>query len=203
MCIRDSFGGISPWYEKYCSEECPGLTMNAALPHGLTLDPTGPAFPFGYGLDYLEVTLQNATVALPSRQTHFALDDVRLTVTVELVNAADMGGGYVVQCYFSPPVSPSRLTRYRQMLAGFKKIELASNANATISVPILARDLAHWDPASPPSPNPKPKAGSHIVDSGEYKIWVCHDARGLDSAQASTEGLPAPRGKCLSLSVTL
>ena len=36
------FGGISPWYEKYCSEECPGLTMNIGLPHGLSLDPTSP-----------------------------------------------------------------------------------------------------------------------------------------------------------------
>ena len=41
------FGGISPWYEKYCSEECPGLTVDMSLPHGLTLDPTAPAFPFG------------------------------------------------------------------------------------------------------------------------------------------------------------
>ena len=32
------FGGISPWYEKYCSEECPGLTVDMSLPHGLTLD---------------------------------------------------------------------------------------------------------------------------------------------------------------------
>jgi hypothetical protein len=40
-------GGISPWFEKQCSEECPGLTMNNGMPHGLSLDPTGPAFPFG------------------------------------------------------------------------------------------------------------------------------------------------------------
>lgn len=33
------FGGISPWYEKYCSEECPGLTENIPTDHGLSLDP--------------------------------------------------------------------------------------------------------------------------------------------------------------------
>ena len=33
------FGGISPWYEKYCSEECPGLTENIPMDHGLSLDP--------------------------------------------------------------------------------------------------------------------------------------------------------------------
>lgn len=36
--------------------------MDLKLPHGLSLDPTAPAFPFGYGLDYLDVAFTNATV---------------------------------------------------------------------------------------------------------------------------------------------
>ena len=36
------FGGMSPWFEKFCSEECPSLTMDLPLAgtHGLSLDPT-------------------------------------------------------------------------------------------------------------------------------------------------------------------
>jgi hypothetical protein len=69
------FGGISPWYSKYCSEECPHLTVRHEQPlfcqfrshlratearwllfqmdmvtdnrHGLSLDPSSPQFPFG------------------------------------------------------------------------------------------------------------------------------------------------------------
>ena len=43
-------GGISPWYSRYCSEECPALTMDMVTDsrHGLSLDPSSPAFPFGY-----------------------------------------------------------------------------------------------------------------------------------------------------------
>ena len=44
------FGGMSPWYQKACSEECPGFTMDLVTAGG-SLDPTAPAFPFGYGLD--------------------------------------------------------------------------------------------------------------------------------------------------------
>ena len=39
-----------------------------------------------------------------------------VTVDVHLHNDAAVGGQYVVQVYFQPPVSPSRLTRYRHML---------------------------------------------------------------------------------------
>ena len=76
-------GGISPWYEKYCSEECPSLTINNAIPHGLTLDPTAPAFPFGYGLDYLAVSFTNFSV-----WTSSSTSEVPMTARVELHNAA-------------------------------------------------------------------------------------------------------------------
>ena len=97
------FGGISPWYEKYCSEECPGLTVDMSLPHGLTLDPTAPAFPFGaqtrpdallalcfapltaagwgpgYGLDYLDVTFANSSVSVRADAASMTATSVRST----------------------------------------------------------------------------------------------------------------------------
>jgi beta-glucosidase-like glycosyl hydrolase len=196
------FGGISPWYEKYCSEECPGLTMDVGLPHGLSLDPTAPAFPFGYGLDYLNVTFVSAEVrvhqdhASGTAATAKELGVDPLTVHVSMKNTASVGGAKVVQVYFTPPVSPSRLTRYRHMLGGFAKVHIGAGASASVGIPIAARNLAHWDPAS--------NGGSHTVDSGEYTIYVCHDTRGLGGDGSHVEGLPEDEsGKCLSRTIAL
>jgi len=191
------YGGISPWFEKVCSEECPGLTMDIGLPHGLSLNPTAPAFPFGYGLDYLDVSLLNATVSLnPGGYSAMrtATDDAPITVHVKLHNAASRRGSKVVQVYFTPPVSPSRLTRYRHMLGGFAKVPIEAGGDAAVDIPILARDLAHWVPAE----------NGHAVDAGEYTVFVCHDSRGLGGDAGHVEGLSeAETGKCVVSTVTL
>ena len=121
----------------------------------------------------------------------------RIRVTVDLQNNAAAGGNYVVQVYFTPPISPSRLTRYRHSLGGFTKVRIGPNAKATATVDVLARDLAHWDPK-------RPGGASHVVDAGDYQLFVCHSARGLaGDAQAGAEGLPSETQGCLSLGVTL
>jgi hypothetical protein len=61
-----------------------------------------------YGLDYLAVTFTNSSVTVGS-----VASATPITVHVELKNEAKRAGSKVVQVYFSPPVSPSRLTRYR------------------------------------------------------------------------------------------
>ena len=64
-------------------------------------------FAFGYGLDYMDVSFTNMT-AVASTTTAA----VPITVRVDMRNGAGaMGGGKVVQVYYTPPVSPSRLTR--------------------------------------------------------------------------------------------
>ena len=199
------YGGISPWFEKVCSEECPGLTMDihAGMPHGLSLNPTSPAFPFGYGLDYLSVSLLNATVSLNAgyRAMRTATDDAPITVHVKLHNAASRGGSKVVQVYFTPPVSPSRLTRYHHMLGGFAKVPIDAGGDAAVDIPIPARNLAHWVPAE--SARGESRAG-HTVDAGEYTVYVCHDSRGLGGDAGQVEGLSeAETGKCIKSTVTL
>ena len=40
----------------------------------------------------------------------------------------------MVQVYFTPPVSPSRLTRYRHMLAGFTKVHVEAGGDASVDI---------------------------------------------------------------------
>ena len=122
--------------------------------------PTCKAFPFGYGLDYLDVSYTNCSVTVASTTA-----TIPITVHVELQNGPKSqtaaGGSKVVQIYFTPPVSPSRLTRYRHMLGGFAKVRIgAAGATAAVDVPIPATNLAHW----------VPRRNGHVVDSGEYRL---------------------------------
>ena len=125
------------------------------------------------------------------------LESTLVTVDVHLRNDATIGGQYVVQVYFTPPVSPSRLTRYRHMLGGFTKIHIGANADAKATVGILGRDLAHWVPSSDSQSN------GHAVDAGDYTIFVCHDSRGLGGDQGGAESIKAEDGKCLTHTVTI
>ena len=77
------------------------------------------------------------------------------------------------------------------MLGGFAKVHVNAGAIASVDVEIPATNLAHW----------VPKDNGHVVDSGDYTVYVCHDSRGLG---IGAEGLPAaPGGKCLQRTVTL
>lgn len=193
-------GGVSPWYSKYCSEECPHLTMDMATDshHGLSLDPTSPAFPFGFGLDYLNVTYTNSSVELAPNPMD-AVTTVPMRVHTSLLNDGGMGGQYVVQVYFTPPPSvKTRLTRYRYMLGGFTKVHIAANGTSVAIVDIPRKNLQHWNP----------RTQEYVLDSGVYILYVCHDTRGLSGtrggASASKEiELPAGHGACLSHSITL
>ena len=78
------------------------------------------------------------------------------------------------------------------MLAGFTKVHVGAGSTATVEVPIHSRDLAHWIP----------KSNAHVVDTGTYTLYACHDSRGLGGDAAHVEGLEHGDG-CLSRSVIL
>jgi beta-glucosidase len=97
-------GGISPWYNKLCSEECGGYTLNT---------PFAPAYPFGFGLDYLSVTFGSSSVVVDTVNQF-------VNATLAVNNAAARPGAKTVQLYFSQTVA--RYTRYNTMLAGWQKV---------------------------------------------------------------------------------
>lgn len=154
------FGGISPWFEKACSEECPPLVLNFQG----TLDPSAPAFPFGYGLDYLQTSYSAFAATLSPDKKH-----VVATVVVE--NAAKTAGQTVLEVYFTPPVC--RLTRYRKMLGGFTKVHVPAAGSVEATITFAVETMGHWDP----------KKDAHVVDNGSYAIMLCkHSASDCKTA---------------------
>jgi hypothetical protein len=166
----------------------------------------------GYGLDYLDVSILNSSATVtrdpliisgaargvPSNTDGgYDVEPALVTVDVHLHNDAGVGGQYVVQVYFTPPVSPSRLTRYRYMLGGFAKVHIDAHADAKATVKVMQRDLAHWVPSTDSESN------GHTVDPGEYTLFVCHDSRGLGGDQGQAEGIKAEDGKCQSHALTI
>ena len=128
------------------------------------------------GLDYLNVTYTNSSVSVDAANT-----TVPIHVAVTLRNTVAMAGQYVVQVYFTPPVSRrTRLTRYRFMLGGFAKVHVPASGSASCVVDVPRTNLQHWNP----------KAAEHVLDSGGYTLYVCHDSRGLGGARGG-----APTGK--------
>eukprot|EP01043_Picozoa_sp_COSAG02_P030878 COSAG02_NODE_1993_length_10163_cov_11.874006_5_plen_171_part_00 len=165
----------------------------------------------GYGLDYLDVSILNSSAIVTrspvvtsasmgvtsNADRGNGVEPALVVVHVHLHNDAAVGGQYVVQVYFTPPVSPSRLTRYRHMLGGFAKVHIDAHADAEATVKVMQRDLAHWVPSTDSESN------GHTVDPGEYTLFVCHDSRGLGGDQGQAQGIKAEDGKCQSHVVTI
>ena len=142
--------GITPWYTKWTDQGGSGFTLST---------PFKANFPFGFGLDYLNVVISSSSALVDAV-------NMAVNVTVNLSNSAKMGGQRVVQVYFSQSVS--RYSRFQRMLAGFAKVTLPASpsgtASVTISVPFA--DMAHYDPI----------AKSMFLEEGEYSFSVCENS---------------------------
>ena len=69
---------------------------------------------------------------------------------------------------------------------------------------MIKRSLEPWQEERGPETRPKRRPAGHVVDAGEYTVFVCHDSRGLGGDAGHVEGLSeAETGKCLRSSVTL
>ena len=142
-------GGPGDYLMKYPSEMASGFTLGA---------PFAPAYPFGHGLDYLDVSFGHIGAVVDEPNRH-------VNVSVELLNAAARGGGYVVQVYFNQAVS--RYTRYEAMLGGFVKVALPPKGTTTVRVDIPYADMAYWDPRG---------AGTMVLEAGAYTLFVCRSS---------------------------
>lgn len=84
-----------------------------------------------------------------------------------------MAGQKVVQIYYTAP--PSRITRYKKMLAGFGKVGVPARGEAVASINFELASLGHWDP----------RTSTHVLDGGVYTLMVCEHAL-VPSAQCLT-----------------
>jgi beta-glucosidase len=105
-------------------------------------------FPFGFGMSYTSFDLGKMQVRRKTDET-FAVD-------VTARNTGKLAGGVLVQLYVGnrniSPLHPNKI------LVGFQKVRLQPGEEQVVTLPVSARDFAHFDvPTS-----------SWVVEEGEY-----------------------------------
>jgi beta-glucosidase len=114
-----------------------------------------PAYPFGHGLGYTTWSVES--VSAPASVAPGADIDV----TVSLRNTGQRGGKGVVQLYLER-VSPSAVDRPSRWLAGFASLRTDAGGNASTTIRLPGRRLAHWD-------------GEWVVEPGTYRVVAALD----------------------------
>jgi beta-glucosidase len=160
-----------------------------------------PMFPFGFGLSYTSYTFSDLHVG--------ALSNGVATVTATVHNTGSRAGTEVAQLYVGNPASDGEPPH---QLKGFQRITLAAGASGTVTFPVRARDLAHWDTSS----------HSWKTTAGSYQILVGDSSRNLPltgtlsapasvsaftaaaapSALVNPHGMSSPAGQAVNWSVT-
>ncbi len=121
---------------------------------------TAPAFAFGHGLGYTEWTWDAADA-----------DADGYAVTVTVTNSGQRAGKQVVQVYAER--ADSTVERPQRWLVGFAVVRAAAGETATVTVPVPARRLAHWD-------------GAWVVEPGDYTLRVGPSVQDLPLALSWT-----------------
>ena len=129
-----------------------------------SLDPV--LYPFGFGLDYLEVVRAGpgATFPRPALSATTIGPNGSTTLTITLRNAAPRAGAFAVQVYFRQRVAA--IARPNLLLANFTKVWLPASGAATAVVLVKAVELGYYDGW----------AGRHTVAAGQYDLFVCADS---------------------------
>ncbi|UCG28896.1 MAG: glycoside hydrolase family 3 C-terminal domain-containing protein, partial [Bacteroidales bacterium] len=133
-------------------------SINYGYYHGYTLfdkENIKPAYPFGFGLSYTDFEYDSISLD----KTQMGINDT-LNVSVQVTNTGTSAGEEVVQLYIG--FSNSTVDRPVKLLRGFEKRELAPGETKTIKIPVAARDLARYDPATK----------QWVVDAMKYELYV-------------------------------
>jgi beta-glucosidase len=107
---------------------------------------TVPAFVFGHGLGYTTWSWDAAQA-----------DADGYAVTVRVTNTGARAGKQVVQVYAER--AESAVERPARWLVGFAAVRAEAGETVTVSIPVPARRLAHWD-------------GAWVVEPGLYTLKV-------------------------------
>jgi beta-glucosidase len=100
-----------------------------------------PLFPFGYGLSYTMFGYEDLAVERAA--------DGGLEVTFTVRNTGRRPGTEVAQVYLgpSPHLAALGVDQPRQLLAGYRRLELTAGERRRVTVPVAVRTLSSWDTA--------------------------------------------------------
>ncbi|MEU6880004.1 glycoside hydrolase family 3 N-terminal domain-containing protein [Streptomyces sp. NPDC046712] len=100
-----------------------------------------PLFPFGHGLSYTTFGYEGLEVE--------PVADGGLAVTFTVRNTGGRPGTEVAQVYVgpSPDLAALGVDQPAQLLAGYRRLELAVGERCRVTVPVAARTLSSWDVA--------------------------------------------------------
>jgi beta-glucosidase len=134
-----------------------GATPNPAI------NPTTPAFPFGYGLSYTTFSYQNLQVPCSTVKP-----DGVVPVTVDVFNQSAVAGTETVFLFVQYPGSSSanRAGASYKELKGFYRVSLAANQGKRITIPLRVKDLKYWNTTQ----------NAWAVESGTVKVIVAPNA---------------------------
>jgi beta-glucosidase len=66
-----------------------------------------------------------------------------ITVRVDIKNTGEVAGDEVVQLYVKH--RNSKVKRPDREIRGFKRVSIPAGKTVTVSIPLIASDLAYWD----------------------------------------------------------
>src|SRR5690606_13807670 len=118
-----------------------------------------PLYPFGHGHSYTTFGFENLRLSA---------DEVdpqgEVTVSVEVVNTGDLPGEEVVQVYTHQ--LRSRVKQPLRALRGFARVRLDPGERTSVSLPLPAAHLAHWDVTT----------GRMVVEEARHRVMVGRSA---------------------------
>lgn len=102
-----------------------------------------PAFPFGYGLSYTTFDIKDMKLDMVSPKISRNLDDLCITISVDVKNIGKMAGAEVVQCYVSD--CECTVERPVKELKAYKKIFLQPGEIRRLELKLPYRAFAFYD----------------------------------------------------------
>ncbi|KXP10797.1 glycoside hydrolase family 3 C-terminal domain-containing protein [Tsukamurella pseudospumae] len=121
-----------------------------------------PRYPFGHGLSYTDVVVDDLAVAVTGPDT--------ATARVRVRNTGDRAGKHVVQLYVGGEAGP--VFRPRRSLAAFRKVALGPGESTTVELDLPRRAFAYWDA----------RRNDWVVAGGAYRIEVGRSSEDIDGA---------------------
>jgi len=130
-----------------------------------------PLYCFGYGLSYTDY---NYTDLVTDKHSYKPGDVI--TATIKVKNSGKYAGKETVQLYISK--TGSVVDRADKELKAFKKVSIAADETASVTLNIPVKDLAYYDV----------KTSKWVVEPGKYKILVGTSSRDIaQTAEVTVE----------------